>query len=213
MSNAVIQQCSCPRCNAVGRSVGAMNYSETQVWDRSGRFSGSGVGITTGGIGFGVGSGSYTEHGEAASKRAATFSEPERISLPILPVVGFMLFAAIAVKIGPSMLAVIAPPGGDAGGTSVDMFDAFRPVAEVVGSIGGVAMVGLALYRFFKMQKEEDRLNETVYPAQLARYQELQYCENCHSIFDRRGNSADANENGFSAMMGINAGHRAVTAA
>jgi hypothetical protein len=58
-------------------------------------------------------------------------------------------------------------------------------------------------YRKKVAQPEEDRLNSEVYPKLLARYNELQYCTNCHTIFDAWGNAADANENGFDAMMHI----------
>ena len=59
MAIDILHICTCPRCNSAGRSVAAMNYAETQRWDKRGTFGGSGVGIGTGGIGVGFGGGNY----------------------------------------------------------------------------------------------------------------------------------------------------------
>jgi hypothetical protein len=209
MAEKSVLHCTCPRCNATGRSVGAMNYAETKVWDKTGSFSGSGIGIGSGGIGVGMGGGTYSEHGQIASKRAAAFDEPQPFHLPILPVFGFMLFAALAYSVGPDFMSTIFQIDGGSGSGS-DMTQLAEKLAsflKAVGGIVGVILVGLALRYLFRTTNEENRLNKEVYPKRLARYQELQYCTNCHTIFDARGNAADANENGFDAMMRIDPAH------
>lgn len=202
MAATSVQHCNCPRCNGVGRSVGAMNYAETKVWDKSGSFSGSGVGIGTGGIGVGMGGGTYSEHGQIASKRAATFNEPQPFSLPILPVVGLMIFAGLAYKISPDVLSNLFLSDGNGNSNYVE---ALMPIAKVAVGIGSAFLIGMGIFKFVKMSNEEVRLNTEVYPKRLARYHELQYCANCHTLFDTRGNAANADELGFDAMMRIDA--------
>jgi hypothetical protein len=148
-----VRHCNCPRCNAVGRSVGAMNYAETKVWDKSGSFSGSGVGIGTGGIGVGVGSGTYSEHGQIASKRAAAFDEPAPFKLPIGAILGVAVFAALAIKAAPDVLGSMMPENYSGQGAAP--FQALLQYWPLFAGVGSAVILGMGLHRFFSMTKEE----------------------------------------------------------
>lgn len=180
-----------------------MNYAETHAWSKSGNFSGSGIGIGTGGIGVGVGGGTYSEHGQIASKRAATFDEPQQHSLPIVPVVAGLLLLALAYYVAPNVFETFAANGGGAAPASEALLNVLWPVVKVATGLGSTVLIGMAIYKLFKMSDEEARLNATVYPQELARYQQLQYCGNCHTLFDADGRAADANEPGFAQMMAL----------
>ncbi|MBN3761271.1 hypothetical protein [Burkholderia sp. Ac-20365] len=202
--------CTCPRCSAPGRSVAAMNYAETQVWDKSGTFSGSGIGIGTGGVGIGFGGGSYSEHGQISTKRAVTFEEPAPFNVPILPIVFSVVFALAAIQFAPAMFDMF---GMTDGSTSFDNVSSVLLTAiKWLGAIAAIAAVPYLVYRVLRAGDEEAHLNSKVYPQRLARYQELLYCADCHTLYDAHGNTADANGLGFDSMMQIGTERVAVAA-
>jgi hypothetical protein len=182
-----------------------MHYKETMVWDKHGTFSGSGIGIGTGGVGVGMGGGSYHEEGEAATKRAKTFSEPEPIHLPFFRVILFGIAIAVALRSIPTMIGIVlAFAGEDPSGH----IDGMKSLLDLMSNYVGYATLPLGLLVLWNSwrqaqanKREEDRLNSTVYQAQLARYNQLQYCEGCHSLFDNSGNVRNANPLGFAQMM------------
>ena len=53
----------------------------------------------------------------------------------------------------------------------------------------------------FQANKEEEDLNNNIYPQDLKRYNEIRYCENCNTIFDNHNNYEDANSIGMKKMM------------
>lgn len=198
-------QCNCPKCSHSGVSIAAMHYKETQQWQKSGSFSGSGIGIGTGGIGVGVGGGTYSETGEIATKRANVFSEPTPYSVPILPLILPLVLILFTINSLPMMmdfLQSMAPNGRD----NLNM-EGIYPLISVfnkyVAPAYGVFIIFMILRNLFKAQKEENTLNTTVYPKQLERYNEIRYCENCHSLYDHNNNAENANHIGMEKLMSI----------
>lgn len=204
------ERCTCPRCEREGLSVAAMHYRETQLWDKHGRFSGSGFGVGSGGLGIGIGGGSYSEEGQIATKRARTFAEPKPYSLALAT--GAVLASAAAlitvVSFGPSVAGLLS---STAGGEQAAV--AGSDLSAVMGTLGGMAqylpfaVVPVALLfaarAVLKNGAAEERHNAEVYPAEVARYNELRYCEHCNSLFDSRGNARDASAAGFAEMMAM----------
>ncbi len=188
--------CTCPRCNSAGRSVAAMNYAETQRWEKRGAFSGAGVGIGTGGIGIGFGGGTYSERGEQKTKRADVFDEPSRFSNPFFSVVLFGGLTMGAYCLVPDLLESMSTSSG-----TDPMFNRLMPLLAVVTPVAMLLTGVMSVVRALKNQKEEDRLNNEVWPKQVRRYNQLQYCENCHILFDAQGHSADGSEQGYAQMM------------
>lgn len=201
MANDTLHTCTCPRCNSAGRSVAAMNYAETQRWDKRGTFSGSGVGIGAGGIGVGFGGGTYSEHGEQQTKRADVFEEPARFAKPVLGVVFFGMVAMAAYSSGPSLLGDMFAASSSDSEPMTKLSSSLMPVLTVVGPILALLIGGITLMTALRNQKEEDQLNKEIWPKQIHRYNQLRYCESCHILFDSKGRSADGSELGFSQMM------------
>lgn len=198
--------CNCPRCHSKGISVGAMHYKETQQWHKSGEFSGSGVGIGTGGLGFGMGSGTYSESGEIATKRANEFSEPQPYSVPILGLILPLVFALIGVNGFPVMLDMFQSmaPGNTRGSFDMTAINSFASIFNTyIAPVYCVLIVFMIIKNIRKAQVEEEHLNNVVYPQQLERYNELRYCENCHTLYDHNNNAEDANHIGMSKLMTI----------
>lgn len=199
--------CKCPRCNSTGQSVAAMNYRETQVWDKSGRFSGSGVGITSGGLGVGFASGSYSEEGTMQSKRAKTFDEPSAVLKPVAGVLFVALFVAIIYNSAPDVIGTVIESSGNSyahkSPATEAMTDGILTILKYAAPVAGLALLIGAFARAMRNNDENIKTLETTYPKQLARYNELQYCENCHSLFDSKNRSADANNIGFDQMMSM----------
>lgn len=203
--------CNCPKCNHLGVSVAAMNYKETQQWHKSGNFSGSGIGIGTGGLGYGVGSGSYSETGEIATKRANTFSEPEPFSVPILHLILPLIISLIAINSLPMMMEMMnSIAAGQGANTSNINPEAFMPIIgffnKYIAPAYGVFLIIMIFKKIMSAQKEEEHLNSVVYPKQLDRYNELRYCENCHTLYDHNNNAENANPVGMERMMTISPG-------
>lgn len=193
----------CPRCGVAGRSVAAMNYKETQRWRKVGSASGSGVGIGTFGVGVGFGGGSYSERGEIATKRAAVFDEPAPVKLPVLSIIAVACIAAMVYNSAPGILEMFsgAVPAQQAATPMAQTQEALSSIVYYIAPIVGAVILGIGIYHAFKNMREEDRLNATAYPAQLARYNKLRYCEHCNSLFDGHGRVEDANELGFKRLM------------
>lgn len=197
--------CTCPKCNGSTKSVAAMNYAETQLWNKSGRFSGSGVGIGTGGIGVGVGGGTYSESGTMSSKRAAKFNEPVHFDINMGPIItGFLVIVVLYLL--PTMLSIMtAAVGGDSTSQTVMPFTTDQ-VTDLLKYVIPFIVLILFIINMTNYQKEVRRvehLNNVVYPKQLERYNELRYCENCHILFDDKGNKENANEFGFDKLMNM----------
>lgn len=201
MASDTLHTCTCPRCNSAGRSVAAMNYAETQRWDKRGTFSGSGVGIGAGGISVGFGGGNYSEHGEQQTKRADVFEEPAQFAKPVLGVAVFGMIAVAAYSSAPSLLGdMVATSSGGTGPIS-KLSGSLAPIFTVLAPVVALLIGGMAVVTALRNQKEEDRLNKKVWPKQVHRYNQLRYCENCHILFDAQGRSADGSQLGFSQMM------------
>ena len=191
MANNSVMPCNCPRCNAPnGRSVASMNYAETQVWNKSGTFTGSGIGIGPGGIGVGFGGGRYEEEGKSATKRAAAFDEPGRAETPIGPIVLLVGLVGLGVMMAPRFSYILG--GSTAGNKAIGSLPSWDDVPGWIIYVGIIAVAALALYLINRTKQHDDHHNGTVYPKQLARYQELRYCEDCHTLFDSHGNAVDA---------------------
>lgn len=201
--------CNCPRCNHLGISVAAMHYKETQQWHKSGSFSGSGGVVGTFGIGLGSGNGSYSENGEAATKRANTFSAPERISLSSDAIVLGALMTIVALVSVPFMLDLAQAMGNNAH-VPIENMSLFFKVKSLIQQYWPFVALPLMFILILKLitgvkkvEQQESLLNQTIYPKQLARYNELRYCENCNSIYDHNAYAEDANEIGMNKMMSI----------
>lgn len=200
--------CNCPRCNSSGISVGAMHYRETQQWHKSGSFSGSGIGIGTGGIGFGVGGGTYSESGEIATKRANQFAEPGRYQVPILHLILPLFIMLFAINMLPTLINIMQSITNESGQTNTNInLEGLTPFVNFfnyyLAPIYGVFIIFKIFSTTKKAQEEENHLNTVVYPQQLARYNELRYCENCHTLYDHNNHAEDANSLGMEKMMQI----------
>ncbi len=206
------KQCSCPKCKAPSMSVSAMNYKETERWDKQGRFRGvgGGVGIGTGGVGLGVGlmGGSYSESGERRTKRADVYQEPQTATpkLPAAAIAGIVasLGGIFIYQFGLSFYTSINNQSSNT--TPVDGFA--DKLIDMFTIVGPIIVVILVLWGFYHLvtgsktaEKQADAYNNTVYPHLRKRYAELRYCESCHLLFDSDGNSAIADENGFNQML------------
>lgn len=218
-------RCPCPACGGRGRSVAAMHYRETRVWDREGYFSGGGVGIgLNGGVGIGVGGGTYSESGKISTRRALVFQEPApfRLDYQSILIIGVCLAMAIfaAPQVLGTMQSLTAPPPPFLGspaepraaGSMINLQDTLEAIFPymmgalvVVAPIGGLLVLLNSTRSAEKIMEEEDHLNGTEYPRRLARYNALLYCEGCHRIYDAQGRSRDANELGFSEMLDLDA--------
>lgn len=201
--------CKCPKCSQGGRSVAAMNYSETRYWDKYGRFSGSGIGFGTGGIGVGFSSGTYSEHGKAQSKRARVFEEPAPIHVSLLPIVLPFILLCVAVTGIPTAMNVVGSiaPGGMVTGDSTPLlpiWDAGKALTGVLTYVGPIflAFIGWTVFKRFRAAAErESYLNSQVLPGIRDRYNSLYYCEGCNLLFDSRGIHQPANSSGFNTML------------
>lgn len=201
MADNSVVVCACPNCGATNtRSVAAMNYAETQMWNRSGTFSGSGVGFGAGGASLVAGGGRYQERGRSATKRAATFDEPERADTPILPFVVIGGAMAMGVTFVPGLAESV---GSGAGAGLPQLADVASTILKWAAPITGALLLASVIVKALEAVRRDDEHNAIAYPEQLARYQELYYCERCHSLVDARGNANDATERGFHAMMAI----------
>lgn len=200
--------CNCPRCHHQGISVGAMHYKETQQWHKSGEFSGSGVGIGTGGLGFGMGSGTYSESGEIATKRANEFSEPQPFSVPILHLILPLILALIAINSFPMMMEFMQSLGGDrVSQINTAPIEYFASIFNKYVAPFYCLFIVFMIFRKMKTaQEQEHHLNTVVYPKYLERYNEIRYCENCHTLYDHNNNAENANQLGMSKLMEISPG-------
>ncbi len=202
--------CNCPRCHHSGISVGAMHYRETQQWHKSGTFSGSGIGVGTGGIGVGFGSGTYSESGEIATKRANEFAEPQPYTVQFMHLILPLIISLIAINGFPflfQMMSSMAPQGNAHANFDIEQLTPFISFFNTyVVPLYGVFTFIIIIRRVIKSQQEEHELNTTLYPKQLERYNELRYCENCHTIYDHNNNAENANEIGMNKMMQISPG-------
>lgn len=174
MSNVPTAPCACPSCKQNGRSVAAINNSETHFWHISRTFT--------------------SEDGVImASKRAKTFAEPERYALPIMALLlasGFVAGASSCnAQIFPVLLASSTPQSS--------IVDKLYTLIQYLSPCIVIAVMAGA----YRNLKEEDKLNVTEYPNRLARYNELKYCETCNLLYDLVGNYRPANEIGFNEMM------------
>lgn len=202
--------CNCPKCHHAGISVGAMHYRETQQWHKSGTFSGSGIGIGTGGIGVGFGGGTYSESGEIATKRANKFAEPGRYEVPFLHLILPLIIVIFAINSLPMfmniMQSMIAANGQNTHSAQLNI-DSIQPVINFFNYYIAPVYIVFLLFKIIrtmkKAQEQEEHLNTEVYPKQLDRYNELRYCENCHTLYDHNNNAENANEFGMQKMMQI----------
>jgi hypothetical protein len=195
----------CPKCNHDSMSVAAMNYKETQVWNKSGNFSGSGVGIGSGGIGIGAVSGSYSEVGEIATKRADKFAEPQPYTVPVLHLILPLIMILIAVNSLPTMLNFLSSfnPNPDAR-LDLSQFQSFVNIINIYfAPIYSFFVICMTIKNVLNAKKLENELNSTKYPEKLARYNELRYCENCHTLFDDKNNCENANEIGLEKLLNV----------
>lgn len=202
--------CKCPRCHNDGISVGAMHYRETQQWHKSGTFSGSGIGIGTGGVGVGFGGGTYSESGEIATKRANKFAEPNRYEVPILHLIIPLIIVLFAINCLPMMMdimqSIVVGQNQSVENNNLNM-DKIKPVVNFfnyyIAPLYGIFIMYKIFRTTIKAQEEEQHLNTVVYPQQLYRYNELRYCESCHTLYDHNNNAENANEIGMQKMMQI----------
>lgn len=179
-----------------------MHYEETRVWDTTGRFSGTVVGVDGDGLGLGYVSGSHTQHGRIATKRADTFSEPSPTLKPVFACIVAAGFAAAVIGNAPDVVgffsAQVAP---DQDSSAVG-----GAISSVLGLLKYIVpFAGLALlYNGYKRATENAADNERTvsnFSSTLERYNELQYCAACNLLYDARGNSAMGNRAGFEALL------------
>lgn len=199
--------CACPKCNGTSKSVAAMNYAETQLWNKSGRFSGSGVGIGTGGIGVGIGGGTYSESGTMSSKRAAKFNEPVQFDINAGPLIAGLIVIFTLYMLPTVFSVMMTAVGGDNYNQATPQLPfTTEQITKLLGYVTPFLVLLYMIITFKNYQAEVSRvehLNTVVYPKQLERYNELRYCENCHILFDEKGNKENANEFGFDKLMNI----------
>ena len=184
------QTCNCPRCAAVGRKIGAMNYEETQNWDVNGSYRESG-------IIFGK-TGSYSENGQAQTRRASRFDEPEPYIVDSSAKIIHYVIVIIVMASLPMVMSFLISESQIPMPGLVNFLDNY-------GSIISAVVAAIYLFAMLKTTQEdaklENQLNTEVWPKQLKRYNELYYCYKCHSIYDANGQVNDANPIGFQEMM------------
>jgi hypothetical protein len=202
-----MSEIKCPRCGSAGRSVASLHYAESA--SASGDVSVSGMGIGSGGLGFGFGSGIYS--GKSSSKRAEIFEEPKPFLLPVLSIIFLGVLMAIGISCEPGFLSFLAQqpepqPSSATAAASDQIQQIIQECAAMLKYLAPVLAIGAIIWAFSRARdnwKEQERLNTEEYPRQLARYHELQYCEACHTLYDRQGHARDANQKGFHEMMAL----------
>ena len=201
----------CPKCgNRHTLCVKAMNYKETQF--THGYFSGAGFGVGSGGGGLGGGGG--TIHATPQTKRAKAFDEPRKRSvspvLLLLPLIGVVLFSL--AQCSGQMFDTGAMPQPDPGADSsqkmmyaIDHFSHLMlyKVFPVAIAVAGVIAVLVLPSRAKRLSKENDAFNETFVEPILRRYAEIQYCENCATLFDNSGHAVSGDQEGFAYLMSL----------
>lgn len=201
----------CPKCgNRHTFFVKAMNYRETLFTD--GYFSGAGLGGGPGGVGLGVGGGNI--HTTTQTKRAKAFDEPRKrsvstvlLALPLIGVALFSLgqFSAQTLDTG----AMLQPDAGTNSSQemmyTIDHFShlMINKVFPVAIAVAGVIAVLVLPSRAKRLSKENDAFNETVVAPLLRRYAEIQYCENCATLFDNSGHAVSGDQEGFAYLMSL----------
>lgn len=186
--------CTCPSCSREGKSLGAINYAETQLWNKDGHVSGSGVGVGTGGVGLGMGCGSYSEQGQSGSKRALMFKEPEMTKdTEGLSIIGIGMLSWLAFKCVSWGIPLLQQSHIKIG-PDLGRIQSFLQPALLVVFILFVIM-GMIVY------KKNNTTNYQIYTRRLNKYHQLRYCEHCHKLFDSTGRMANANWGGFYSML------------
>lgn len=191
---------TCPKCRKNAQSLAAINYKETTFANTQGSFSGVGVG--SGGIMFG--GGTYSGHTTTQSKRAEKLGEPGEFQLPVVSLVVVGGIVGMALMTAPKIFGDIIPTTSSSDGVSIA--PNLAPVLDFgVKALPFIAIyfISLFLYRAYKNQATNDKLNETVLPKLQDRYASLGYCEHCHIIFDENGKFEPANEYGYNKIMAI----------
>lgn len=209
--------CHCPRCGHVGRSVAAMHYQETTVWDVSGRFTGAGVGVGTGGLGVGVMSGTMSQTGEGGTRRAHVFAEPHATSSHSAFILLMGMVVAMAFYLVPRVMHFLLThdyvplPAHDTGPTFTTLVADPRPqfpawVWTVITavSICGALVLAWKAYRMAQQEDQEtDYHNATEWQRQLQRYNTLRYCSTCHTLYDTDHHAVDATASGFRYLLSL----------
>ena len=120
------------------------------------------------------------------------------------------LILAVVIGVGYNVIPhIMIELGGqsDSAMTGDNPMSTFLPAFLKVAPIVAIIAAGIFLMTTFKssnrLQEREDSYNANVYPKMLSRYNQLQYCDGCHTLFDGTGNAADANELGFNSLMEI----------
>ena len=188
----------CPKCSQKAQSLAAINYKETTFANTQGSFSGAGIG--TGGIM--LGGGTYSGHTTTQTKRAEKLGEPGEFQLPVASLMIVGTVVGMALMTGPKIFGDMMSASSD----NVSATANLAPVIDIaVKALPFIAIyiIGLFLYRAYKNQETNDKLNETVLPKLQDRYASLGYCEHCHVIFDENGIFEPANESGYNKMMAI----------
>lgn len=147
----------------------------------------TGLGIGTGGLGVGIGGGTYSEHGEEATKRANVFREPQRYALPVILIIVLGGFASCSFSQLPYMVSVLAPDNTAqiANTMTLNLTASLEKILTILAPICAFGMIVSALLVAVRNAKENTVQNHTRYPQELKRYNELLYCEACHSLYDR----------------------------
>jgi len=120
-------------------------------------------------------SGSYSENGKIATKRANHFSQPEPYSVSIMNLILPLILVLIAINALPSMIEIMSQsmPNSSSGSLSNNTDGIFKIVSffnYYIAPIYGLFIVYSIFSKIIKANKEEEHLNTTVYPQELKRY-------------------------------------------
>lgn len=191
--------CACPKCGRDSQSVAAMNYRETREWSRQGALAGSGVGVGSGGLGLGVGGGRYSETGEIATKRAGAFVEPELAGRP--SAVAFFVVGGVLTLLAALGTLTLFTTGGTSMSELAQSANSGLRFMVMLSAGAGVlfALGGGILLITHDPDRERARLDE--HRRRTSKYNAMRYCENCHAVFDERGNIQSATAEGFETLL------------
>ena len=123
-------------------------------------------------------SGSYSENGKIATKRANHFSQPEPYNVSILHLILPLVFCLIAINSLPTVIDFISHsmPNSSSGSLSSTLSGSTEIVKIVsffnyyIAPIYGFFIICSIFSKIIKANKEEEHLNTTVYPEELKRY-------------------------------------------
>lgn len=213
---------ACPSCGSNGHSVAAIYNKEYQNSKKEGTFSGSGLVLTTAGVGVGLSSGTYEERGENATKRAILFKEPNApklisFNIPIsqrtqssLHLTIFLIFICFIMNLN-QLLGQTIHSDFNRRAISTIVENIFNLQEYVLIAIPFAGLLSFIFYTIDlnkdnsieeKKIKDKNKSIKDNHSKKLILYNTMRYCETCNFLYDNNRNKIEpANNRGFQMML------------